>query len=365
MITYKKGDLFQSEAQTLVATVNCVGIMGKGLAKEFKQRYPKMFKEYAKACKKGELRRGKPFLYSDLNMKILCFPTKDNWKGPSKYEFIEDGLITLHDNYKEWGITSIAIPPLGSGLGGLHWERVRDLINKHLSDLPIDIEVYEPLDNKDRIPRKNPFRNKDKVKLTPASILTGEMIRIARHKFPPEIKIGRLLLQKIAFFSQMAGLPIKLNFQKYKLGPYDYKLKFNVERLEGMFIRDASTTIQRSDLIMLDENEWLKAIENSNLDIDMHDAQKKITKVVDLLKDYSLSEIELLSSVYLAWATVVANGLTGTTTEIINFINEWKVNKFNASSIDKALKILLDKGLIMPTESTMEKSKESEEIVFA
>src|SRR3989338_8817293 len=145
MIKFIQGDIFESKSQTLVATVNCVGVMGKGLAKEFKERFPEMFKEYARVCKRGELQQGKLFVYDELEKKVVCFPTKDNWKGPSKYEFIEAGLKTLHENYKAWGITSIAIPPLGSGLGGLDWKKVKELIIRYLQDLPVDIEIYEPL----------------------------------------------------------------------------------------------------------------------------------------------------------------------------------------------------------------------------
>lgn len=365
MITYKQGDIFKSKAQTLVATVNCVGVMGKGLAKEFKQRFPEMFKEYSKACKRGELKKGKLFLYDYLDTKILCFPTKDNWKGPSKYEFIEEGLITLRNNYTEWGIASIAIPPLGSGLGGLRWEKVRKLIIKYLKDLPIDIEIYEPLQYQDRIPRKNPFKNKDKIKLTPASIYTGEMIRIARKEFPENIIVGRLLLQKIAFFSQMAGLPIKLTFHKYKLGPYDHRLKFNVDKLEGIFIRDASPIIRRSNLIMLDEKEWLRTIEAEALDFDLNDARKRIQTSVDFLKKFSFTEIELLSTVYLAWASVVASGLEGTNQEIISFIRNWKLDKFSDDNINKALETLNNEDWITPKELTSEEDKFSEDIVFA
>lgn len=366
MITYKIGDIFKSESQTLVATVNCVGIMGKGLAKEFKQQYPDMFKEYAKACRRGELKKGILFIYDYLDTKILCFPTKDNWKGPSKYEFIEEGLITLRSKYKEWGITSIAIPPLGSGLGGLRWDKVRALIVKHLEDLPINIEIYEPLGENNRIPSKNPFRDKDKIKITPASLYTGEMIRIARHEFPSSVKIGRLLLQKIAFFAQMAGLPIKLKFGKYKLGPYDYKMKFNVDRLEGIFVRDESPTIQRSELIMLEEQNWLKTIETLDLDINLKDAREKISTAITFLKKYSLRDIELLSTVYLAWTSVAASGLTGINSEVINYIRNWKLDKFSDATINEALDILDEAGWITPKYSVSEKEQSSEEeVVFA
>lgn len=348
MINFKHGDIFKAEAQTLVATVNCVGIMGKGLAKEFKLRFPEMFKEYVKACNRGELRKGNLFLYKNLHTNILCFPTKDNWKGPSKYEFIEEGLKTLRKNYKKWGITSsIAIPPLGCGLGGLDWQKVKSLIIKYLEELPINIEVYEPLETGDRVLRKNPFRKIDKVKLTPASVYTGEMIRIARKSFPPEILIGRLLLQKIAFFSQLAGLPIKLKFEKYKLGPFDYKLKFNVDRLEGLYVRDESPNLNRSSLKIIDEAEWLKAIKK--LDLNLEDARKRIKKAIDFLKKYSLKDIELFASVCLAWTSIVSGGKTGTEQDLLAFINEWKYKKFSREEIITTLNKLTEEGWLNPS----------------
>ena len=146
MIRLTQGDLFRSKAQTLVNAVNCVGVMGKGLAKEFRDRWPGMFREYAAACRRGEVRSGKPFLYRERASQILCFPTKDHWKDPSRYELIEEGLRAIRDHYREWEIRSLALPALGCGLGGLEWEKVRVLMEKHLKDLQIDIEVYAPSD---------------------------------------------------------------------------------------------------------------------------------------------------------------------------------------------------------------------------
>ncbi len=360
MIKFIKGDIFRSKVQTLVATVNCVGIMGKGLAKEFRYRFPEMYKEYAKACKRGELSKGHLYLYKDLHLQILCFPTKDNWKGPSKYEFIEEGLTSLVNNYKKWNITSIAIPPLGCGMGGLDWNKVKKLIIEHLSNLPIDIELYEPLETGDRIPRKNPFKKIDKIKLTKASVYTGEMVRIAREIFSPEVPIGRLLLQKIAFFSQMAGLPIELKFKKYKLGPYDYNLNFNIDRLEGLFVRDASPTLSKSDLIILDETKWLKAIEELNLDLNF--ARNVITHVVTFLSKFPLQKIELLSSVLLAWASLVSSGEVGSVDDVVNYINEWKYFKFRREEIVKAFEELTDEKWINPKVPTRKEERYSEKI---
>ncbi len=363
MIKFVQGDIFKSKMQTLVATVNCVGIMGKGLAKEFKLRYPDMYKEYAKACKRGELQKGKLFLYRDLQNSILCFPTKDNWKGPSKYEFIEEGLKTLVDKHQEWGITSIAIPPLGSGLGGLDWTKVKALILKFLSDLPIEFEIYEPLAEGDRIPVKNPFRKMDKIHITPSLVYTGEMIRLARKAFPQAFPIGRLLLQKIAFFAQMLGLPIKLEFKKENFGPYDYKMKFNVDRLEGLFVRDMSTTIEKSNLVILDEEEWLNLIKTH--DLDLEGTRHIIEYVVNFLKGYSLPQIELLASTMYAWAAILAAGELGSLDEIEEYLDLWKPKRFTHDQIEFALKELAKSGWLNAQFDIQRPSVPSEAIVLS
>ena len=151
MITLKHGDIFSSKAQAIVAPVNCVGVMGKGLAEEFRRRFPKMNQAYVRDCKNGELRIGRPLLYRDSERIIICFPTKDDWRKPSQNEFIEAGLKTFVAKYKEWGIESIAFPALGCGLGGLNWESVRSLMMKYFCDLPIEIDVYEPSTVTDKV----------------------------------------------------------------------------------------------------------------------------------------------------------------------------------------------------------------------
>jgi O-acetyl-ADP-ribose deacetylase (regulator of RNase III) len=144
MIRFVRGNLFDSGAQTLVNPVNCRGVMGKGLAKVFKDRWPEMFRQYQEACKKGEVRPGYPFLFKGDDRQILSVPTKDDWKKPSTYEMVEAGLKAIRERYRDWGITSIAMPALGCGLGGLEWSEVRSLIETHLADVSIGIEVYEP-----------------------------------------------------------------------------------------------------------------------------------------------------------------------------------------------------------------------------
>lgn len=145
MITYVIGNLFESPARVLVNTVNTVGVMGKGIAKDFKTIYPEMFQEYQNLCETKQLTVGKLWLYKTPNKWILNFPTKTTWRQPSRIEYIEIGLKTFVKGYAQRGITSIAFPPLGCGNGELDWEKqVRPLMDKYLKKLPINIFVYPP-----------------------------------------------------------------------------------------------------------------------------------------------------------------------------------------------------------------------------
>lgn len=143
MITYIKKDLFESPAQVLVNTVNTVGVMGKGIAKRFKQTYPDMFVQYQKYCENNMLDIGRLWIYKTPHKWVLNFPTKKHWRSPSKIEYIEEGLQKFVDTYEEKGITSISFPLLGCGNGGLDWEsQVKPLMEKYLRPLPIEIYIH-------------------------------------------------------------------------------------------------------------------------------------------------------------------------------------------------------------------------------
>lgn len=142
MIEYIEGNIFNSPAQVIVNTVNTVGVMGKGIALEFKNRYPQMFEKYKTACEKHMLTIGKLMLVSAPDHMLLLFPTKENWRYPSKLSYIEQGLKCFCDNYAQRGITSVAFPKLGCGNGELDWNEVRPLMERYLKDLPIDIYIY-------------------------------------------------------------------------------------------------------------------------------------------------------------------------------------------------------------------------------
>lgn len=144
MIRYVKGNIFLSTAQAIVNTVNLRGVMGKGLALQFKDKFPGLFESYTHDILDKRLAIGVPTIWKGPEKWVVNFPTKDDWRKPSEYDYIEKGLAGLRTKMDEWGVLSIAIPPLGCGLGSLDWNKVRPMIEKHLGDMEMSIEVYEP-----------------------------------------------------------------------------------------------------------------------------------------------------------------------------------------------------------------------------
>ena len=148
VIKYTKGNIFESKCQAIINTVNCEGKMGKGLAYQFKKKFPEMEQDYVEVCLKGELYPGKLHIYQEKNFLIINFPTKNKWREKSKIEYIIIGLRKLKEEIIKIGIKSVAIPPLGAGNGGLNWNEVKSEINKELLDMKnIVFEVYEPSTN--------------------------------------------------------------------------------------------------------------------------------------------------------------------------------------------------------------------------
>lgn len=143
MLIYHRTSLLDSNAQTLVNTVNCIGVMGKGIAAEFKQRYPEMFNSYKRICDAGALEPGKLWLWQGSDHWVLNFPTKRHWRYPSKLEWIEAGLEKFVVEYSRRGITDISFPRLGCGNGGLKWEVVRPLMERYLAPLPINVYIHD------------------------------------------------------------------------------------------------------------------------------------------------------------------------------------------------------------------------------
>lgn len=256
MITVKTGNIFESNAQTLVNTINLVGVMGKGIALEFKNKYPEMYKDYVARCSRHEIKLGKPYLYrvkkSEQDMfcneeqgqkgpeYVLNFPTKDHWRSVSKLADIIAGLEYLLKHYKEWGITSLAVPPLGCGHGQLEWRVVGTTLYRYLNRLDIPIELYAPhgtpqeeLDpvflSRNGIKPSNGSQERE-LKINPAWIALAEIVaRIERE--PYHWAVGRTTFQKIAYFATEAGLPTGLKFVRGSYGPYAAEMKSLLAKL--------------------------------------------------------------------------------------------------------------------------------------
>lgn len=231
------GDILQSSAQTLINTVNCVGVMGKGIALEFKNRFPEMHEDYLARCKRGEVKPGVPYLYrSLLPPQIINFPTKDHWKSVSKVNDIERGLKHLLAHYREWGVQSLAIPPLGCGNGQLEWRVVGPLIYRYMHQMDVPVEMYAPygtspkeltrefLERGGEIPAGETTRNGGSAALDASWVALVELINRIEQQ-PYHWPIGRTIFQKIAYVATSEGLPTGLNYKRGSFGPFSPELK--------------------------------------------------------------------------------------------------------------------------------------------
>lgn len=216
MINFVVGNLLESDAFALVNTVNCEGYMGKGIAYQFKMRFPEMNAEYVKQCKSHNLRPGTLHTYLESSKLIVNFPTKDKWREKSKMEYITSGLDALVTLIKEKQIFSIAIPPLGSGNGGLIWNEVKQVIIQKLSclDETVDIYIYEPSRNYQVIPASEP-------QLSLSALI---LMQIKFHLFPDKNHFNKICLQKTAYFMTILSNSDYFHFVKGKYGPYDHDI---------------------------------------------------------------------------------------------------------------------------------------------
>jgi O-acetyl-ADP-ribose deacetylase (regulator of RNase III) len=231
------GDILKANAQALVNTVNCVGVMGRGIALQFRKAYPANWKAYEAACKRKELQPGAMFIH-DLGAAtqpryIINFPTKLHWKGKSRLSFIDAGLEALVKEVQRLGIRSIAIPPLGCGLGGLRWKDVLPRIQSALEGIPgLEVLIFEPKD----APAAAAMVKSAKVpKMTPGrAALLGLMNRYLAALLDPFVTL--LEIHKLMYFLQESGQELKLQFEKGPYGPYARNLRHVLSEMEGHFI---------------------------------------------------------------------------------------------------------------------------------
>ena len=294
MIEIQQGNLLKANAEALVNTVNCVGVMGKGIALQFKQAYPDNFRQYAKACRAIEVMPGQMFVVSTGNLfnprYIINFPTKRHWKGKSKIEDIQAGLTALIQEIKQLGITSIAIPPLGCGNGGLSWKTVKPLIESAFLELPnVQVLLYEPQGT----PEADAMQvATEKPKMTRARAL---FVRLLELYGIPGYRLTMLEIQKLAYFLQIAGEPLKLQYVKEKYGPYANNLNHVLQKLEGHYIRGYGDRSTEAQIYVLSDGEIAarKFLENAPNAID------RLQRVSNLIHGFETPYgMELLATVH-------------------------------------------------------------------
>ena len=322
MIQYKNDNLLESEAEALVNTVNTVGIMGKGIALQFKNQYPNNYKLYKQACKLNEVKVGKMFVTEESSLlggkkTIINFPTKTDWRKPSEYEYIELGLRDLVEIINEKKIKSVAIPPLGAGNGGLDWNRVKTLMEQYLKDIDSTIFIYQPNSTVLEVLKK------ERVKLTPArAMLLSVLFDLVKNgEF-----VSEFTSEKIAYFLQRFGAKeeFKLEFQPNFYGPYSGKVKHVLYYLNGSYISGYSSKDKKpfDELeIMLDAekdvNEYLENTDN-----------KKYNDIVKNTKAflsgfYADFGLELLSTIDF----IMMDKNTKSISEIISYLEKWSDRK--------------------------------------
>lgn len=234
MIEFTTGDILRADAEALVNTVNCVGIMGRGIALQFKNAYPENFRAYEAACARKEVQPGRMFVFETRELGnpkfIINFPTKRHWRGKSRMEDIEAGLVGLAAEIRDRGIRSIAIPPLGSGLGGLNWADVRLRVDAALQGFnDLRVTVFEPND------APVSTKSRDVPVMTPGrAALVVLMNRYLDGLMDPFVTL--IELQKLMYFMQETGTPLRLAYKKHIYGPYADNLRHVLTAIEGHLV---------------------------------------------------------------------------------------------------------------------------------
>jgi O-acetyl-ADP-ribose deacetylase (regulator of RNase III)/uncharacterized protein YwgA len=332
MITVYIGDIFESKAQTLVNTVNCVGIMGKGVALEFKTRFPDMYDDYVERCRDRKVKLGEPYLYKRLTPPwILNFPTKDHWRSVSRLENIVAGLRYLQAHYRQWGITSLGVPPLGCGQGQLEWRIVGPTLYRHLKELDIPVDLFAPFGTAHEELKPAflddagesltaPSRQGTSYRVAPAWVALVEILHELENE-PYHRPVGRTTFQKIAYFATESGVPTGLDYRRGSFGPYAADVKRQVtalvnnglireERLGRMFAVRVGRTFEDARRAYANQlDTW----------------RDTLAKIVDLFMRMDTPQAEIAATVHFA-AKEVKQRSKGETDEmdILREVMQWK-----------------------------------------
>ena len=336
MIEIKLGNLLEENAEALVNTVNCVGIMGKGIALQFKQAYPENFRQYEKACRAKEVQPGQMFTVATGSLfnprYIINFPTKRHWKGKSKIEDIKSGLLALVTQVKQLSITSIAIPPLGCGNGGLDWIQVKPLIESAFAQLPeVQVIIFEPTGapTAEKMPVATKIPNMTRGRAIIIHLL--ELYGI------PGYELTKLEIQKLGYLLQEAGETLKLNYVKDRYGPYAHNLNHVLKHIEGHYIRgygDGTSKADSAEIYVLPAARVAAQVFLATTP----DAQARLEQVSKLIYGFETPYgMELLATVH--WVATKEASPAQDSEQAISLVREWNERKrtlFKPQHIRKA-----------------------------
>jgi O-acetyl-ADP-ribose deacetylase (regulator of RNase III) len=344
MIEYSKGNLLESEAEALVNTVNCVGFMGKGIALQFKQAFPANFEAYRRACDRDQLIPGRMFVFETKEIigpkYIVNFPTKRHWKGKSRIEDIDAGLEALVDEVARLGIRSIAVPPLGCGLGGLDWNKVRPRIEQAFRAVPdVRVLLFAPTGAPDA--KSMPVRTKS-PKMTHARAL---LIKLMQQYSGMAYRLTLLEVQKLAYFLQEAGEPLKLKYVAHTFGPYADNLNKVLQAIEGHFTRGYGDSPKPDREIEL----MTGAVESADSALAASpESLNRLNRVAEIIEGFETPYgMELLSSVH--WVAVHADPSAVDELTAITKVHNWnerKARMFHSQHIKIAWSHLKTAGCI-------------------
>ena len=344
MIEYKQGDLLASDVEAIVNTVNCVGVMGRGIALQFKSQYPENFKHYEAACRRGEVIPGKMLVYETNTLSnprlVVNFPTKRHWRNASRIEDIEEGLADLVDVVQNYKIKSIAIPPLGCGLGGLEWLHVKPLMESAFAPLTdIKVMIYEPVG----APSAEVMaHNRKAPNMTPGrAALVSLVKRYLDGMLDPYVTL--LEIHKLMYFLQESGEPLQLNYVKGTYGPYATNLSHVLHHIEGHMV---SGYADGGD----DPNKQINLVPGAPANAAAFLEQRtetnaRINRVAELIDGFETPfGMELLSTVH--WIT--KNDKTTKKDIVVERVYEWGEHKrkFTPRQIEIAIDCLSRNGWI-------------------
>lgn len=330
MYTFITGNILESDAQCIVNTVNCEGYMGKGIAYQFKNAFPKNNDDYVKACRTGKLTVGTIHNFIENGKIIVNFPTKDKWREKSKISYINDGMDSLVKFIQEKNIKSIAIPPLGCGNGGLNWNEVQPLLLEKIAPIQEnrDIILYSPT-----------LKNMGDIDIKKAPKLNLSHLILMKYKLALS-NFGKIRLQKTAYFMNLFMGKEYFSFTAQQFGPYAHSIEIlskNIAEYQNFYKKDTNEAFQHAVNIQI----------SSKINNELNNLNKFIDKAIDLVNSYSnTTYLELAATI----CFIVQHENISTEEQIIDYVKSWSKRKdsiYSKEDILNSLNQLLVKGFII------------------